>query len=108
MRGQPGQDQRLQEPQWNTNEAQPQAQMYPASMQREVDQEILLEKEQEVQELRETIDVSSIQKTGSLWLTFEYLFRLICVFLFLFCLLSCAILTFVSITTTSSLHLFNI
>lgn len=61
MRGQPGQDQRLQEPQWNTNEAQPQAQMYPASMQREVDQEILLEKEQEVQELRETIDILELK-----------------------------------------------
>ena len=46
-----------QEPQWNTNEVPPQAQIYPDNMQREVDQEILLEKEQEVQELRETIDV---------------------------------------------------
>ena len=60
MRGQPVQDHRLQqESQWDTNEGSQQAQMYPASMQREVDQEILFEKEQEVQELRETIDVSS-------------------------------------------------
>ena len=59
MQAQPVQQRRMQqqEPQWNTNEVPPQAQMYPDNMQREVDQEILLEKEQEVQELRETIDV---------------------------------------------------
>ncbi len=59
VQAQPVQHRRMQqqEPQWNTNEVPPQAQMYPDNMQREVDQEILLEKEQEVQELRETIDV---------------------------------------------------
>ena len=59
VQAQPVQQRRMQqqEPQWNTNEVPPQAQMYPDNMQREVDQEILLEKEQEVQELRETIDV---------------------------------------------------
>ena len=57
MQVQPVQQQRRtqQEPQWNTNNIPPQTQMHPDNMQREVDQEILLEKEQEVQELRKQL-----------------------------------------------------